>query len=96
LIEQLFHLRRIGQRRGVEALREVFDAAHVDLHALGEGLDGVEQLTGQPWHVAEQAVVRGLTRGQEGEDLATWQLESLGQRLDGLRHQRSHPLGAQW
>ncbi len=80
---------------GLKPARELLDAAHVDLHALGERLDGVEQLAGQPRHVAEQSVVGGLARREEGQDLAARLLEALGQRLDGLGHQRGHPLGAQ-
>ena len=45
--------------------------------------------------MAEQPVMRGLAGGQEGHDLAARLFESLGERLDGLRHQRGDALGAQ-
>ncbi len=93
--EELFHCRGIAQRGRVEAAREVFDAAHVDLHALGVSLDGTEQLTGQPRHVAEQPVMRCLPGSQEGHDLAARLLESGRQLFDGLRHQRCYALGTQ-
>ena len=96
LVEQLLHLPTDrSSDAGLKPCGEFLDAAHVDLHALGEGLDGVEQLARQPRHVAEQAVVGGLARGEERHDLAARLLEALGERLDGLGHQRGHALGAQ-
>ena len=79
LVEQLLHLRGVRQRRRVEPGCELLDAGHVDLHALGERFHGVEQLTGQPRHVAEQSVVRGFPRGEECHDLAARLFEAFGE-----------------
>ena len=64
----------------------LLDAAHVDLHAAREGLDGVQQLTGQPRHMAEEPVMRGFAGGQERQDLAARLLQTLRQLLDRLGH----------
>ncbi|COX37549.1 Uncharacterised protein [Mycobacterium tuberculosis] len=74
---------------------QLLDSGHIDLHAHGVGLDGAEQLTGQPGNVAEQAVMCGLTGGQERQNLAARLLESGGKRFDGAGQYCGHPLGPQ-
>jgi hypothetical protein len=76
---------RVGR---VDALGQVLDAGGVDGDAARVLLDGGEQPLAQPRHVAEQALVRGLARGQVDQHLRRRAVEVLREPLDVLRQQR--------